>query len=439
MAKNNNSMTPRELVENLDHYIIGQNQAKKAVAIAVRNRWRRQQVGGDMEKEIYPNNIIMIGSTGVGKTEVARRLSMIVRAPFVKVEASRFTEVGYVGRDVESMVRALVDVSVNMVRSRKRKEVREKAEELAEERILDHLLPSSGEDMAESREKLRERLRKGMFEERKVEIDLKKSQRPFIEVLGATGQEDLNIGLQDALSNLMPKSTKRKFVTVKEAREIFIKEESDKLIDRDEVVDEAKWKAQNEGIIFIDEIDKITGEGTRGGPDVSRQGVQRDLLPLVEGTTVNTKYGVITTDHILFISAGAFSSTSPSDLIPELQGRFPIRVEFDELTREDFRRILVEPDNSLIKQYKALFGAENYELDFTEDSLTMIADYSKKVNEISEDIGARRLQTVMNTLLEDYLFEMPDLEEKTVSIHEDYVSDKLEKIVTDEDLSRYIL
>ncbi|MCK4422409.1 ATP-dependent protease ATPase subunit HslU, partial [candidate division WOR-3 bacterium] len=301
-------MTPRELVAHLDHYIIGQDDAKKAVAIAVRNRWRRQQVSGDMQEEIYPNNIIMIGPTGVGKTEIARRLSLIVDAPFVKMEATRFTEVGYVGRDVESMVRNLMDGAVNMVQNQKRAEVSEKAEELAENRILDHLLPLSDvEGMSDSREKLRERLREGLFEERKIEINLKKKDRPFIEILGAIGPEELNIDLQDTLSNLMPPSTKKKFVTVREARELFIKEESDRLIDRDELIQEAKWKTENTGIIFLDEIDKIVSEGSRSGPDVSRQGVQRDLLPLVEGTTVNTKYGPVNSEHILFISAGAFS------------------------------------------------------------------------------------------------------------------------------------
>ncbi|MCK4528934.1 ATP-dependent protease ATPase subunit HslU [candidate division WOR-3 bacterium] len=433
-------MTPRELVAHLDHYIIGQDDAKKAVAIAVRNRWRRQQVSGDMQEEIYPNNIIMIGPTGVGKTEIARRLSLIVDAPFVKMEATRFTEVGYVGRDVESMVRNLMDGAVNMVQNQKRAEVSEKAEELAENRILDHLLPLSDvEGMSDSREKLRERLREGLFEERKIEINLKKKDRPFIEILGAIGPEELNIDLQDTLSNLMPPSTKKKFVTVREARELFIKEESDRLIDRDELIQEAKWKTENTGIIFLDEIDKIVSEGSRSGPDVSRQGVQRDLLPLVEGTTVNTKYGPVNSEHILFISAGAFSSSSPSDLIPELQGRFPIRVEFSDLTREDFRRILVEPENSLVKQYKALFDSEGYQLEFTEDALTIIADYSKKVNEMSENIGARRLQTVMNALLEDYLFEMPDLSMTSIKINEGYVREKLDRIIQDEELTRYIL
>ncbi len=436
----NHPLKPSELVSRLDHYIIGQDDAKKSVAIAVRNRWRRQQVGGEMEKEIYPNNIIMIGPTGVGKTEVARRLSMIVDAPFVKMEATKFTEVGYIGRDVEAMVRSLMDVAVKMVESGKREEVREKAEELAERRIIDHFLPGSpGEDVIETREKLKEKLKQGLFEERKIEIDLKKKERPFIEILGAMGPEELNIGLQDALSNIMPTSTKKKFITVKEAREIFIKEESDRLIDRAELIEEAKWNTENSGIIFLDEIDKIVSTGSSSGPDVSRQGVQRDLLPLVEGTTVNTKYGPVNTDHILFISAGSFSSSSPSDLIPELQGRFPIRVEFNNLTREDFRRILVEPANSLIKQYKALFQAEGYKLGFTKDALTLIADYSMKVNEISENIGARRLQTVMNALLEDYLFEMPDFPEKVIEINKKYVEEKLEKIVSDEDLSRYIL
>jgi ATP-dependent HslUV protease ATP-binding subunit HslU len=434
-------LKPKEIVRELDRYIIGQDEAKKAVAIAIRNRWRRQQVKGDMEKEIYPNNIIMIGPTGVGKTEVARRLSLIMKAPFVKTEATKFTEIGYVGRDVESMVRSLMDVAVKMVQSKKRAEVREKALKLAEEKILDLLIPSASteETMNETREKIRQKLRGGEFEKRKVELDLKKQDLPFIEILGAVGPEQLSLGVQDAFSNLMPKSTKKKFVTIAEAREIFVKDESDKLIDRDEVIEESKKITENSGVIFLDEIDKIIGTDSKAGPDVSRQGVQRDLLPLVEGTTVSTKYGPVNTDHILFISAGAFSSSSPSDLIPELQGRFPIRVEFKDLSREDFRRILVEPDNSLVKQYKALFKAEGCELEFTDGALTLIADYSKKVNETSENIGARRLQTVMNALLENYLFEMPDISKKKIIIEEDYVKDELEKIVSDENLSRYIL
>ena len=361
--KNNREFKPKEIFRELSRYIIGQDEAKKAVAIAIRNRWRRQQVKGYMEKEIYPNNIIMIGPTGVGKTEVARRLSLIMEAPFVKTEATKFTEIGYVGRDVESMVRSLTDVAVKMVQSKKIEEVREKALKLAEEKMIDLLVPSGevGETMDESRGKMKTKLRSGELEKRKVELDLKKQERPFIEILGAMGPEQLSFGVQDAFSNLMPKSTKKKFVTISEAREIFVKEESEKLIDRDEVIEESKYKTENSGVIFIDEIDKIIGGDSKAGPDVSRQGVQRDLLPLVEGTTVNTKYGPINTDHILFISAGAFSSVSPSDLIPELQGRFPIRVEFKDLTREDFRRILVEPDNSLVRQYKALFGAEGFE------------------------------------------------------------------------------
>jgi len=439
--RNNVELKPKEIVQKLARYIIGQDDAKKAVAIAIRNRWRRQQVNGDMEEEIYPNNIIMIGPTGVGKTEVARRLSLIMSAPFVKTEASKFTEVGYVGRDVESMVRSLMDVAVKIVQSSKIEEVREKALKLTEEKILDLLVPSGdvGETMDESREKMRKKLKNGEFETRKIELDLKKQDKPFIEILGAVGPEQLSLGVQDAFSNLMPKSTKKKFVTIAEAREIFLREESDKLIDRDEVIEESKRKTENSGVIFIDEIDKIIGGDSKAGPDVSRQGVQRDLLPLVEGTTVNTKYGPVDTDHILFISAGAFSSTSPSDLIPELQGRFPIRVEFKDLNREDFRRILVEPDNSLVKQYKALFKSEGFELGFSEEALTLIADYSKRVNEISENIGARRLQTVMNALLEYYLFEMPDLKEKKIFIEEEDVKNELEKIVSDENLSRYIL
>lgn len=435
-------LTPVEIVRELDKYVIGQDKAKRAVAIALRNRWRRLNVKGPLKDEITPNNIILIGPTGVGKTEIARRLANLAKAPFVKVEATRFTEVGYVGKNVESMIRDLMEISINMVKSEKLKNVEEKAKELAREKILEVLFPSpfsNSEDMKETREKLREMFEDGKFDDRDVEIDVEEKASPFFEVVGPLGTEELNLSIPEGFEALFPRRKKRKRVKVKEAIEIIKQQEASKLIDMDEVIKEAKERAETSGIIFIDEIDKIVGSESTLGPDVSRAGVQRDLLPIVEGTKVMTKYGMIKTDHILFIAAGAFHNASPSDLIPELQGRFPIRVELDSLGEEEFKRILVEPENSLVKQYKALFETEEVTLEFTEAAIAKIARYAAIVNDRTENIGARRLHTVMSHLLEDLLFELPKPGVSEVIINEDYVDKKLSEIIEDEDLSRYIL
>ncbi|MGB9720691.1 MAG: ATP-dependent protease ATPase subunit HslU [bacterium] len=441
-----NYLTPEEIVSRLDRFVIGQSAAKKAVAIALRNRWRRQRVKDKIREEIYPNNIILIGPTGVGKTEIARRLADLAKAPFVKVEASRYTEVGYVGRDVESMVRDLVEIAVTMVRQEKFHEVEEKARQYAEERVLDVILPGPvrGDKNAEAtdnqtREKMRSLLRAKKLDDRNVEVEVTRRTTPFIEIFGQAGIEDFSIAIEEALGNKLPKKKKKKKMTVKEALKYFQMEETDKLIDMDEVVNEARQRAEQSGIIFIDEIDKITGGGITSGPDVSREGVQRDLLPIVEGSSVMTKYGMVKTDHILFIAAGAFHNKKPSDLIPELQGRFPIRVELSPLTKEDFCRILVEPENSLIKQYSALFSTEGIKLEFTEDAIDAIADIAAKVNESTENIGARRLHTVMTKLLESLLFSAPNISVKNVKINGDYVNKTLSNIVKDVDMSRYIL
>ncbi len=436
-------LTPRQIVAELDKYIIGQEKAKRAVAIALRNRWRRQQVPPPLSEEIYPKNIILIGPTGVGKTEIARRLARLSNSPFLKVEATKFTEVGYVGRDVESMIRDLVHIAVEMVREEEQKRVQEKAAYLAEERVLDLLLPvteAESASLSTTREKFREKLRRGELDDKYVEIELSTKPTPMVEVFAAAGLEDLEQQLRDMMGNLFPRRPKRKRMKVKEALELLKQEEANKLIDMDKVTKEAIRRVETSGIIFIDEIDKIAAR-TGGGstPDVSREGVQRDLLPIVEGTTVNTRYGMVRTDHILFIASGAFHVAKPSDLIPELQGRFPIRVELDPLTEEDFVRILTEPENALVKQYKALLATEGVTLEFTPEGVAEIARIAYEVNEQTENIGARRLYTVMEKLLEDISFEAPDVAPTKVVITAEYVREKLANIARDLDLSRFIL
>jgi len=448
-------LTPKQIVAALDKYVVGQDKAKKAVAIALRNRWRRQQVQGPLRDEIMPNNIIMIGPTGVGKTEIARRLASLANAPFMKVEASRYTEVGYVGRDVESMVRELTDLAVNMVKREKTETVREKAAQLAEERILDLLLPVPAsqrrkepdeqarieeEGRQRTREKLRQRLRQGTLEKRLVELETSEGRYPTVEIFSPMGMEELGINFQEMFGGLMPKRTKQRKITVAEAREVLAQQEAQKLVDMEQVVREARERVENSGIVFLDEIDKIAGEHSKAsGPDVSREGVQRDILPIVEGTSVPTKYGLVSTDHILFIAAGAFHTAKPADLIPELQGRFPIRVELDSLEKEDFIRILTEPENALLKQYTALLDTEGVKISFTRGAISEIAGIAALVNSRSENIGARRLHTVMTTLLESVLFEVPDVKRTKVRISAETVRKTLKDIVENEDLSRYIL
>jgi ATP-dependent HslUV protease ATP-binding subunit HslU len=481
------ALTPRQIVEALDKYIIGQSEAKRAVAIALRNRARRQMLEEDMRDEVAPKNIIMIGSTGIGKTEIARRLARLVDAPFIKVEASKYTEVGYVGRDVESMIRDLTDLAVNMVRAEQTEAVKEKALEQVEDRLLDCLLPpprsikkqkaieeddddeeadtnealafdleiEDGEEIEpdqeeviseqekarylRTREKFRKMLRDGKLEDKPVEISVKNQSVPFIEIFSPAGIEEMDINLKDMFGSFLPKKVKKRRVTVEEARHILMQEEAEKLIDMDKVVGEAIGRVENSGIVFLDEIDKIAGRESKSGPDVSREGVQRDILPIIEGSTVATKYGMVRTDHVLFIAAGAFHASKPSDLIPELQGRFPIRVELKNLDQHDFKRILTEPKNALEKQYIAMLRTEDVEVCITEDAIDEIAALAFQVNESVEDIGARRLHTIMERLFDDLSFNAPGMEEREITIDADYVSKQLAEVVKDQDLSKYIL
>ena len=452
-ATSTREMTPREVVAELDKYVVGQAKAKRAVAIALRNRIRRQRLPADIADEVTPKNILMIGPTGVGKTEIARRLARLAQSPFIKVEASKFTEVGYVGRDVESMVRDLVELAVEMVRSERSEEVKEKARQAAEERLLDLLLPPSrppmpGEDAAAlrdrgTRERMREQLREGRLDDRSVELEVRDTAMPSFEIVAGSSVEEVGVNLKDMMGNLFQGRVKSRRMRVPEALEHLVAEEQGRLVDMETVSRTAVQRVEQSGIIFIDEIDKIASrDGMSGGghgPDVSREGVQRDILPIVEGTTVNTKHGMVKTDHILFIAAGAFHVSKPSDLIPELQGRFPIRVELESLTRDDFVRILTEPRNALVKQYTALLGTEELSLTFTPDAVSRIADFAARVNDATENIGARRLHTVMERLLDDVSFDAPDLSTKTLTIDEAYVDRMLADVVKNEDLTRYIL
>lgn len=434
-------LTPRQIVAELDKYVIGQAEAKRAIAIALRNRIRRQKLEADIAEDVMPKNILMIGPTGVGKTELARRLAKLSNSPFLKVEASKFTEVGYIGRDVDSMIRDLVEVAIDMVREQKLDEVADRAEELAEERLLDALMPGSpepSESAERTREKLRERLRAGRFDDRMVEIEVKE-RAPTFEIFGNTGSEEMDMNLREFLPQLFGPRTTKRTMRVYEAFDYLVQEEENKLIDMDHVTRTAIERVERSGIIFLDEIDKIAGRESGHGPDVSREGVQRDILPIVEGTTVNTRYGFVRTDHILFIAAGAFHVSKPSDLIPELQGRFPIRVELKSLTEDDFVRILTEPKNALTRQYAALMETEGIRLTFTPNAIREMARFARIVNENSENIGARRLHTIMEKVLEEISFEGPDLRKKKVTIDADYVRKQLAGIVEDQDLSRYIL
>ena len=483
------ALTPKQIVEELDKYIIGQSEAKRAVAIALRNRARRQMLEEDMRDEVAPKNIIMIGSTGIGKTEIARRLARLVDAPFIKVEASKYTEVGYVGRDVESMIRDLTDLAINMVRAEQTEAVKEKALDQVEDRLLDCLLPppraikrqksvdedaeltdeeaednealtfdleiEDGEDIEpeqedvvseqeqarylRTREKFRKMLRDGKLEDKPVEISVKNQSVPFIEIFSPSGIEEMDINFKDMFGSFLPKKVKKRRVTVEEARHILMQEEAEKLIDMDKVVGEAIGRVENSGIVFLDEIDKIAGRESKSGPDVSREGVQRDILPIIEGSTIATKYGMVRTDHVLFIAAGAFHASKPSDLIPELQGRFPIRVELKSLDQYDFKRILTEPKNALEKQYIAMLRTEDVEVCITEDAIDEIAALAFQVNESVEDIGARRLHTIMERLFDDLSFNAPSMEERDITINADYVSNQLAEVVKDQDLSKYIL
>jgi ATP-dependent HslUV protease ATP-binding subunit HslU len=444
-------LTPKEIVSELDKYIVGQENAKKSVAIALRNRWRRQQLSEDMREEVVPNNIILIGTTGVGKTEIARRLANLADAPFIKVEASKFTEVGYVGRDVESIVRDLMDIAVSMVQSEMKKTVTKEAENLANERLLDLLFPINGaasqkgdnpevlERQLRTRDKLRNKLMAGKFEDKVVEINISNEGMPMMQIFGSVGLEEMGMNLQEMLGSSIPQKRKQRRTTVSEARRILAQEELSKLIDHDEAIREARSRVENSGIVFLDEIDKVVGGNAGSGPDVSREGVQRDILPIIEGSNVNTKYGVVRTDHVLFIAAGAFHASKPSDMIPELQGRFPIRVEMDNLNSEDFVKILTHPQNALIKQYCALLETEGVKLTFTKGAIDAIARIATEVNDSTENIGARRLHTIMTTLLEDILFEKSEVASESVSITKEMVVGRLSEIVQNQDLSRYIL